>query len=222
MAFVTIAARVVQQRAEGCQRRIVKKSACRPIHASVTIDRACPLVDAPPNFANAVAEVTAEERSESDAFGVSHLGCDFFDALIARLQEVYGAFHSQVLEIAQRGFAHDRFHSASQGSFACTRGFCRFIQRKSFSEATSRPAFELLNHRVGMREMVVENIGGLRGSPVHDQILSRQCRELGALLTDERKSQVHMTQRCARSYKSSGFNDHSRFVETNPRIALPK
>ncbi len=40
---------------------------------------------APSNFADAMTETTAKERSQGDAFGISHLGCDFFDALIARL-----------------------------------------------------------------------------------------------------------------------------------------
>ena len=32
-----------------------------------------------------MAKLTAEKRSEGYAFGISHLGCDFLDALIARL-----------------------------------------------------------------------------------------------------------------------------------------
>ena len=43
------------------------------------------VVEAPSDFADAMTEMTAEERSQGDAFGISHLGCDFFDALIARL-----------------------------------------------------------------------------------------------------------------------------------------
>ena len=101
---------------------------------------------------------------------------------------MYGVFHSQILKVGERGFAHDGFHSASQSSFACTGGLCGFIERKPFGESISCPAFELLNHRVGVREMVAENIGGLRGPRIHDQILSRQCGELRALLANERKS----------------------------------
>src|SRR5215510_14231705 len=101
---------------------------------------------------------------------------------------MYGVLHSQILKIGQRGFAHNGFQSASQSSFACTRGLRGFIEGKSLSESTSCPAFELLDHRVGVREMVAENIGGLSGPRIHDQILSGQCGELRALLSNERKS----------------------------------
>jgi hypothetical protein len=153
---------------------------------------------------------------------ISHLGCDFFDALIACLQKMYGVFHTQILKIGERRFAHDSFHSASQSSFARTSGFCGFIEGKPFGKSTSCPAFELLDHRVGMREVVAENIGGLRGSRIHDQILCRECGELRAFLPNERESQIHMTECRARGDKFSGLDDHSRFVETNPGIALPK
>ncbi len=135
---------------------------------------------------------------------------------------MYGVFHSQILKIGERGFAHDGFHPASQRSFACAGGLCSFIEGKPFGESTSCPAFELLDHRIGVREMVAENIGGLRRPPIHDQILPRQRGELRAFLSNERKRQVHMTERRARGDKFSGFDDHSRFVEVNLRIALPK
>src|SRR5215467_12174243 len=94
------------------------------------------LVEAPSEFADAMAEMTTEERPQGDTFGISHLSCDFFNALIACLQEMYGVFHAQILKIGEWGFAHDRFHSASQGSFACAGSFCRFIERKTFGEST--------------------------------------------------------------------------------------
>src|SRR5262245_50092423 len=101
---------------------------------------------------------------------------------------MYSVLHSQILKIGERGFAHDSFHSSSQSSFACAGGLCGLIEGKPFGESTPCPAFELLDHRVGVRKMVGENIGGLRGPRIHDQILSRQCGELRALLSNERKS----------------------------------
>src|SRR4030095_1096775 len=101
------------------------------------------LVEVPSDFADTMTEMTAKERSQSHAFGISHLGCDFFDALIARLQEMYRAFHSQILEIGERRFAHDRFHTTSQGSFACTGGVCGFIEGKPVGTSTSCPPTEL-------------------------------------------------------------------------------
>jgi hypothetical protein len=50
---------------------------------------------------------------------------------------MYGVFHSQILKIGERGFAHDFFHSAGQSSFACTGGVCGFIEGKPFGESTS-------------------------------------------------------------------------------------
>src|SRR5262245_39055187 len=95
---------------------------------------------------------------------------------------MYGLFHSQVLKLGSRRFTHDRLHAATQSSFACDGGMSGFVQRKPLCESTSCPTFELLDHRVGVREMVAENIGGLRGPRIHDQMLCRQCGELRALV----------------------------------------
>src|SRR5215813_7826726 len=106
---------------------------------------------------------------------------------------MYGMLHPQILKIGEGRFAHNRFHSASQSSLACTGSFCSFIEGKPFRKPASCPAFEFLDYRIGVREMVTEDISGLRGPGIHDQILCGQCGELRALLSNERKSQVHMT-----------------------------
>src|SRR5262245_23977664 len=114
---------------------------------------------------------------------------------------MYGVFYSQILKIGERGFAHDGLHAASQSSFASTGGLCGVIEGKPFGEPASCPAFELLDHRVRVRTVVAENIGGLRGPRVDDQVLSRQSGELRTRLENERKSQVHGTEGRSRSDK---------------------
>lgn len=81
-------------------------------------------------------------------------------------EQVHGTLDAQVLEVRQRALVEHRAHAARQRALAGAYGTRRVVEREALVEPATRPLLEALDERVGMREVVGDDVGGLRGATV--------------------------------------------------------
>src|SRR4029079_13422486 len=125
----------------------------------------------PAQFAHATTELASQEGSQGDAVGIPHLGSYRVDTRTSGTQSMDGVLDAQVLEVGQRSLAQYAFQATRQRAFAGADGPRRLDQRETFREPPARPAFEALDHRIGVRQMVGDDIDRLRGSLVHHEVV---------------------------------------------------
>ena len=75
-------------------------------------------LESPPNLLDSKTETTTEEDSQNRPFAVADPRGNFVDAGAAGSQQVYGAFHSHVLEVSKRRFPEHILHAPRECSFA--------------------------------------------------------------------------------------------------------
>ena len=127
---------------------------------------------------------------------------------------------AQVLEEGQRRLAEHGLHAPLQGARADRERVRRVVQREAPREALAGPALEALDQRIGMREVVGNDVLRLRG-PLVDQHQARHQRGgLGARLPHQPQCQIEMPHRRAGRDHAARGHHHARLVEPYPRIAL--
>lgn len=81
---------------------------------------------------------------------------------------------------------------------------------------------EALDERVGLRQMVGDDVGRLQSSQIGNHVTRADRCQLGAGLTDQPKGEIEMAHRCADGDDPSRWREYAGFVEQDVRIALPE
>jgi hypothetical protein len=116
------------------------------------------------------------------------------------MQQRLRALHPKVLKIGQRRFAEHRFATALQRARACRQRAGGLLQREALLEMLTRPLLEALNERIGLRQMIWNNVGSLRGPNVGKQIAGDHCGQLWAAFAYQPEREIEMPHRRARSH----------------------
>ena len=93
---------------------------------------------------------------------------------------------------------------------------------KPVLEMFSRPLFEAQNERVGLRQMIGNDVGRLRGTDVGEQVARDDGGQFRTGSADQPECEIEMPHRCAGRDAHVRRHQHPGLVEQDIRIALPK
>src|SRR5471030_1881380 len=144
----------------------------------------CALSHVGAKLPHSTAQPSAQQSSQCLRVGVANLARNCLD-VVANRYEVPCPFDPKVLEKCQRRLAEHCLRAALQG--ACADGQCarHYLKRKSRREIIASPPLEFSNQRIGVREVVGNNVFGLGRTRVNQHEAGDERRQLRTRLSHQ-------------------------------------